>query len=339
MLSNAMVRFAAPMELPSEVAFMLGDTQVYWAGILFAAAILAAILFTGIEARLKRLPEDTVVDLCIVLIPCGIVGARVWYVLSHLDGFSGNALSALRFWDGGLSIYGAILFATLGLLIYTKIKKLSLPRLLDALAPGLVLSQAILLWSDFFTQRGFGAEVIDPNLAWFPLCVLIRRTDTIHLAVFFFEFLWCILILALVLSRIRKRFCRDGAAFLRVVLLDGVGHAVFNAMRVDCQAIWGPLDAVGGICLFAAAIALVLLAFIRFGALPVAMQCEADGSEPNNSNDSVAHEPVLPTPVSDEAVLTDAVTDGGGAAKGSERDSIGDACASTVPADAQSDTL
>ena len=219
------------MRLPTEVAFALGSVNVYWQGILMAAAMFSVILFTWVMCKQKALPGDTPVDLCLVMLPCAIVGARIWYVLSHYELYTNSFLQVLRFWDGGLTIYGAAIFAALGLFVYSLKAKIALSRLLDALAPGLVFGLALLVWGDFFSQTGYGPEITDAKAMWFPFAVLIEKSDTVHYAAFFYEFVWLVLVFALDWFCLRKRLVRDGSLFLFSMLLYCAGHAAFNLLR------------------------------------------------------------------------------------------------------------
>ncbi len=258
MLIYESVPFAAAAPSPGE-AFSIGSIIVYWQGILLAAAILLAILLTSLEAGRKRLPRDTTADLCLVLIPCGILGARLWHVLVNYAYYAGDFVGILRFWDGGLAIYGAVVFAALGVFVYALKMKINLFRLLDALTPGLIAALAIILWGDFFSQSGYGAEVVDAAQMWFPLAVLIAQTDTIHYAVFFYEFLWCALTFGFIWFFVRKRERRDGSVFLWATLLYCAGHGVFNALRAEHAALAGPFSLTQAACAAAALAAALLL--------------------------------------------------------------------------------
>lgn len=198
------------MKLPDPIAFQVSGISVYWFGILFAVGIVAALALIYLEAKRKALPADAWLDLCLVLIPCGVIGARLWYVLTHLPKYSQSLLSVVEIWDGGLSIYGAIICGLAGLCIYAYRKKIRLLRLLDVIAPGLALAQAVIAWGDFFDQTGYGKLVENPALQWFPFAVLIEKTRTIHYAVFFYTFLVCLTVFCLLWFVFRKRSQRDG---------------------------------------------------------------------------------------------------------------------------------
>ena len=72
------------MKLPDRVAFSVFGKDIYWYGVLMACGIIVAVLIAMLEEKRKKLKKDTVIDMCLVIIPCGVVGARLYYVLFRL---------------------------------------------------------------------------------------------------------------------------------------------------------------------------------------------------------------------------------------------------------------
>ena len=73
--------------------------------------------------RRKRLTEDDILDMCLVIIPSGVVGARLYYVIFEWASYASNPIRALYIWEGGLAIYGAVIGGLLGMFIYSKVRK------------------------------------------------------------------------------------------------------------------------------------------------------------------------------------------------------------------------
>ena len=146
------------MAIPYSRTLFLG---VSWYSVLIVAGILCAILLAEQEERRRKLPKDTVIDLALWVIPFGIVGARLYYVLMSLDQFRANPVSVLYIWEGGIAIYGAVIGGALGAWIYARRKKLPFLRLLDMAAPGLLLAQAIGRWGNYFNMEAYGPEIIN----------------------------------------------------------------------------------------------------------------------------------------------------------------------------------
>jgi len=248
------------IRLPDRVAFSVSGVDVYWYGVFLAVGILSAIVLAHAEVRRLRLDKDTAVDICLLGIPLGIIGARLGYVFSYFSYFKGDPLSILYVWDGGLSAYGAAAGVLLGLLIYSLVKRVPILRLTDVIAPGLVLAQGVARWGDFFNQQGYGPEVTNDALQWFPFAVLIEKSDTIHYAVFFYEFLWCAFVFAVLWFVVRKRDARVGTVTLWYLLLYSLGHAAFSLLRVDSNpVVWKfSLPALVFAALFLLALALLI---------------------------------------------------------------------------------
>ena len=96
------------MNMPSRVAFNLFGKDIYWYGVIMAAAMIIAVGLAYSEERRKKLKKDTVIDLCLCIIPAGIVGARLYYVLFELESYLKDPITILYIWRGGLAIYGAV---------------------------------------------------------------------------------------------------------------------------------------------------------------------------------------------------------------------------------------
>ncbi len=235
------------MNNPDRVAFSLFGRDIYWYGVLMAAGILCAVLLAMREAKRKQMHEDTVLDLCLVLIPCGVVGARLYYVLFELKQYLADPIRMLYIWEGGLAIYGAVIGGLLGMVIYAKKKKIRFLKLADIIAPGLVLAQAIGRWGNFFNQEAFGLPVTDPNLLWFPLTVKIdvpwnggyhtfngvACDNPYHLATFFYESMWCVLVFLFLWFFFRKLAKHDGDVFIWYVMLYSFERMFVEGLRGD----------------------------------------------------------------------------------------------------------
>ena len=235
------------MTNPSRVAFTLFGRDIYWYGVLMALGIIIAVFIAMHEAKRKKMPQDTALDVCLIAIPCGVVGARLYYVLFELERYLQNPISILYIWEGGLAIYGAVIGGLVGILIYCKRKKIRFLKIADIIAPGLVLAQAIGRWGNFFNQEAYGLPVTNPDLLWFPLTVKIDIPwaggqhyfngvlcdNPYHLATFFYESLWCVLVFLVIWFVLRKRVKHDGDVFLWYVMLYGFERMFVEGLRGD----------------------------------------------------------------------------------------------------------
>jgi prolipoprotein diacylglyceryl transferase len=181
----------------------------------------------------------TITDIAIWAVPFGIVGGRIYHVASDwqlyfAEGRSGFA-GAIRIWDGGLGIWGAVFFGAIGAWIGARRAHVALPPVGDAVAPGIALAQAIGRLGNWFNQELFGAPTdlpwaleIDPN----------RRPggyeafETFH-PTFLYESLWMVGV-AIVLVWADKRFTMGhGRVFALYILLYCTGRVWIEALRID----------------------------------------------------------------------------------------------------------
>ncbi len=232
---------------PDRVAFSVFGRDIYWYGVLMALGIIVAVLLAMREAKRKNMNEDTVLDLCLVIIPCGVVGARLYYVLFELEQYLSDPIRMLYIWEGGLAIFGAVIGGLIGMTIYAHKKKLRFFKLADLIAPGLVLAQSIGRWGNFFNQEAFGLPVTNPDLLWFPLSVKIDTpwnggfhtfngvacSEPFHLATFFYESFWCLLVFLFLWFILRKRTKHDGDLFIWYIMLYSFERMFVEGLRGD----------------------------------------------------------------------------------------------------------
>lgn len=205
-----------------------------WYSVLIVLGILAAVWLAGKEERRLGLPQDTAVDLALAAVPCGIVGARLYYVIMRWESFAADPVRVLYIWEGGIAIYGGVIGGALGLWLYARRKKLSFAALADLVAPGLLLAQAIGRWGNYFNMEAYGPQIADARLQFFPLAVLIPRNGAYvwHAATFFYESMWNFAGFA-ALWRIRKRQTQKGQLFAWYLLFYGSGRFVIEQLRQD----------------------------------------------------------------------------------------------------------
>ena len=146
------------------VALDLGFIKVHWYGIIITLGMLAAIWVITVEAARKGEDPNVVSDGAVWVILCGVIGARLYHVVSSPNDGSGsglqyylqNPLQIVAIWNGGLGIYGAIIGGFAGLVVYVRRRKLNLVRWLDLVVPGIPLGQAIGRWGNFANQELYG---------------------------------------------------------------------------------------------------------------------------------------------------------------------------------------
>ena len=212
-----------------------------WYSVLIVSGIAVAIWLASREEKRLGLPKDTAVDLALIVVPCGIVGARLYYVIMSWPSFAPDPLSILRIWEGGIAIYGAVIGGALGALVYARRKKISFAVIADMIAPGLLLAQAIGRWGNYFNMEAYGPLVTDARLQFFPLAVLIPSAEGYawHAATFFYESVWNACGFA-ALWHMRRKLPVRGMVFAWYLLIYGSGRFIIEQLRQDSLYL-GPL--------------------------------------------------------------------------------------------------
>ncbi|MGN1213125.1 MAG: prolipoprotein diacylglyceryl transferase [Christensenellales bacterium] len=192
--------------------FEIFGVSIKFYGILMALAFIIGLVFAIKFAKQKGYASSLPYDLILIVFPSAIVGARLNYVLFTLDR-GWTFLEVLQIWNGGLMIYGGVLFAVGAIAIYCAVKKISFVKILDMLAPCLILGQAIGRWGNFFNQEAYGALITNPSFQWFPFGVYIEKSHFTSEATkqvldafgttavegawfnatFFYESMWCLI--------------------------------------------------------------------------------------------------------------------------------------------------
>ncbi len=148
---------------PDPVFLQLGPITIYWYGVLIiAGAMLAAYIASRLSARNGHDPEMAW-NLLIVALITGILGARIYHIISSWDYYMAHPSEMFGLQMSGFGIYGAVAGGVLGVWGFTKYHKLRFLEWLDYCAPGLILAQAIGRWGNFFNQELYGPPT---DLPW-----------------------------------------------------------------------------------------------------------------------------------------------------------------------------
>ena len=236
---------SATMLRGAEISFpMLGDWsvnppysftvfgfEIYFYGVIIAAAFILAALFCARKAAEFGLTSDDLFDLVIWLIPACIIGARLYYVLFKLDYFAANPSKIFSLRDGGLAIYGGIIAGIITGIVWSRRKKIPVFAVGDLAAFGLLIGQAVGRWGNFINREAFGAET--DVFCRMGLTMPGQETLYVH-PTFLYESLWNLggLIILCVLSKLGKRKY-DGQFFWTYILWYGLGRAWIEGLRTD----------------------------------------------------------------------------------------------------------
>ena len=234
-------------------SFNIGPLTIHLYGILIMIGALAAAFLAARLAKRRGIDADAVWDMFPWLIIGGIIGARLWHVLTPPASmveqgittgyYLTHPLEALSIWKGGLGIPGAVIGGAIALWIYSRKRKLSFGMWTDIIAPGLALAQAIGRIGNYLNQEVYGAPT---NLPW---AITIDRAHrlpeyieqaTYH-PLFAYEAIYNLINMAFLLW-IGKKFAgklRTGDIFLTYLVIYPVGRFFLEFLRLDPSPVAG----------------------------------------------------------------------------------------------------
>ena len=216
--------------------FSLGPLSIHMYGLVIVFGLVLAVIYCMRRADQFGLTEDHILDGVLWVTPFAFLCARAYYCAFRWDLYAANPISVLYIWQGGIAIYGGVLGAVVGMLVFCKIKRISLGATLDLVLMGFLIGQAIGRWGNFFNREAFGAETD----AWLRMGLYSPLTDTItyHHPTFLYESLWNALGFV-VLHFLSKKRTFDGQIALGYALWYGLGRTFIEGLRTDSLYIPG----------------------------------------------------------------------------------------------------
>ncbi|MEY4067262.1 MAG: hypothetical protein RIQ44_474, partial [Actinomycetota bacterium] len=167
----------ASIPSPTINDFQVGPFQIRFYALFIILGIILAIIVSAQRMKARGAKAGVAVDIAIWAVPFGIIGGRLFHVATHLNDYVGagkNPASILYVWEGGLAIYGALLFGAVGAWLGARTSGIKLLAYGDILVPGLLLAQAIGRWGNYFnselygtpTTLPWGLQIDSTNAAW-----------------------------------------------------------------------------------------------------------------------------------------------------------------------------
>jgi len=213
----------------------IGPIPLHAYGLMLAIGVLVATRVA--EKRWARMGNDPK-DFSGVVIPvviAGVIGARVYHLFTGYKWSEGGVVGALEIWKGGLSIWGAVMGGLIAGLILARRRHFDGLMLMDAIAPGVVLAQAIGRWGNYFNQELFGRPTTLPwglEIDGAHRPVGYEHYATFH-PTFLYESLWCLLVFAILLFVESRFVLKRGQVFALYIALYTFGRIWFEALRID----------------------------------------------------------------------------------------------------------
>jgi prolipoprotein diacylglyceryl transferase len=236
---------------PPQGVWFLGPFPIRAYALCIIIGIIAALVIGDRRWVARGGEQGVIYDIALWAVPFGLIGGRIYHVMTDWQTYFGSggagAMAALRIWDGGLGIWGAVAFGGLGAWLACRRRGIPLPAFGDAVAPGIVLAQAIGRLGNYFNQELYGRETTVP---W-GMEVFYRRDPSgivdvhslngistgqvaavVH-PTFLYELLWNLLVFAALIYLDRRFRIGHGRLFALYVAGYCVGRFCVELLRDD----------------------------------------------------------------------------------------------------------
>ena len=224
---------------PSSGVWYVGPLPLRAYALLIIVGIVVAVWVGSKRYVARGGAPGTIADLAVWGVPFGIIGGRLYHVITDWQlyfGPGGSGLAgAIRIWDGGWGIWGAVALGGVGTWIGARRRGVALPPVADAIAPGIALAQAIGRWGNWFNQELFGAPT---ELPWaLQIDPENRPTgyesfETFH-PTFLYEALWMLGVTVILIWADKRFQMGHGRVFALYVFLYAAGRLWIEALRID----------------------------------------------------------------------------------------------------------
>lgn len=237
-----------------EKGFYVGSFFIAFYGVIIAIGMLVGVSFILKEAKRVGFDEDKFLDICIITIVVGIIGARLYYVIFAWEHYKDNFLSIFNIRQGGLAIYGGVLAGIACVAVLCMLRKHDFLQVMDVCIMGVVIGQIFGRWGNFFNREVFG-QYTDGLLAMLLPLNSVRQSDvtpellqnlveingtqfiSVH-PTFLYESLWNLgLLIIMLFMRKKKKF--NGQIFFTYLIGYGAGRFWIEGIRTDQLMLWG----------------------------------------------------------------------------------------------------
>jgi phosphatidylglycerol:prolipoprotein diacylglycerol transferase len=230
--------------------FYIGPLKIYFYGIIIMVGVLASVWVASKNAEKRNLDSEYVWDMVTWLLIAGIIGARLWHVLTPSKSmgvgpqyYFSNPLEILNLRQGGLGIPGAVIGGVVALVIYARKKGLDFFTWADIIVPGLALAQAIGRWGNYFNQELYGPPT---NLPWAIFIDPAHRLPgyesfSYFHPMFLYESIWNLFnffLLLYIFSKDEGKL-RPGDLFWIYLIVYPVGRFLLEFIRLDTSLVGG----------------------------------------------------------------------------------------------------
>ena len=224
------------------ILFKIGNIEIAWYSVLIAVGAIIGIWMVIKEGQRFGFKKDFLFNVTFWAIVFGIIGARLYYVLFNLEYYK-NFWDIFKIWEGGLAIHGGIIAGAITIIIYCKRYKVNPMKIFDYAAPALLLAQAIGRWGNFFNSEAHGGVTTLDHLKYLHIPNFVIKGMKIggnyYIPTFFYESLWCLVGVILILIIRRLKNVRISQIFGTYLMWYSFGRFFIEGMRTDSLMLGG----------------------------------------------------------------------------------------------------
>lgn len=218
------------LELNPGYQLQIGSFSIHYYGIIIALGLLLAVIYGLRRKNEFGLTENTILDGVLIIVPIAVICARAYYCIFAWQEYAANPIEVFYIWNGGLAIYGGVIGAALSVVVFCKVKKLSLASVLDLVALGFLIGQSIGRWGNFFNREAFGSQTT--SFLRMGLENAVTGEVIFYHPTFLYESVWNA-VGFVALHFLSKRRQYDGQIALGYMAWYGLGRAFIEGLRTD----------------------------------------------------------------------------------------------------------
>ena len=243
-------------------SFNLFGFSVHLYGVVIALGLMLAVIYACRRSKQFGLKAEDLTDGVLFIVPFAVLCARLYYCIFAWDSYKDDPIRILYIWEGGLAIYGGVIGAALGIIVFSMVKRIRVGAVLDITALGFLIGQSIGRWGNFFNREAFGAET--NSILRMGLLNKYTGSVTYYHPTFLYESVWNAIgfVLLHFLSKKRKY---DGQVALLYVAWYGLGRTFIEGLRMD-SLYWGSFrvsQLLAALSCFAAVAALMVFHYFK----------------------------------------------------------------------------
>lgn len=227
----------------NRVAFNIFGFNVYYYSLCILLGVIVAYILITREGKKQGLTKEFTSDLIFYTLIIGILGARVYYCVFNLDYYLANPSEILKIYNGGLAIHGGVIAGLVFVYFYTKKKNISFIKILDIIAPAVIIAQSFGRWGNFFNQEAHGGITTYQNLKNMHIPEFIINGMHIegkyYYPTFFFESIWCLIGFIILMIARKNKNLRKGFQIGFYFIWYGIGRFFIEALRTDSLMFFG----------------------------------------------------------------------------------------------------